>query len=294
MLSGEEEPIDEQFPGQLLPPPKIDPDEEESARAALDSVLESARLYTQGPDFKDLLDFIARMKTFSPFNALLLHVQKPYLSFAATRCRWWDKFGRRIKEGARPLIILKPFGPVSLVYDVLDTEGDPLPRDAFSFHVEGNVRQRDMDHLQYSLEKMGIEILLNDVGDRLGGYIRLVKRAKDAKEYSHYRLALNRNHAPTLQYATLAHELAHLFLGHLGKDAKLRISKRQGLEHAQKELEAESVAYLVCNRQGIQRKAETYLAHFITSSTRAEHLDVYQIVRTISRVEELIGGVYPP
>ena len=34
-----------------------------------------------------------------------------------------------IKEGVRPLLILWPFAPVTLVYDVDDTEGDELPAD---------------------------------------------------------------------------------------------------------------------------------------------------------------------
>ena len=32
-----------------------------------------------------------------------------------------------MKEGACPLLILWPFSPVALVYDVDDTEGEPLP-----------------------------------------------------------------------------------------------------------------------------------------------------------------------
>lgn len=42
------------------------------------------------------------------------------------------RFGRVPKEGARPLVILWPFGPIVLVYDVLDTEGDEPPEDVAS------------------------------------------------------------------------------------------------------------------------------------------------------------------
>jgi hypothetical protein len=45
---------------------------------------------------------------------------------------WWTRFGRRPKPHARPLIILRSFGPVDFVYDVLDTEGKALPESAFS------------------------------------------------------------------------------------------------------------------------------------------------------------------
>src|SRR5436305_12439091 len=90
-------------------------------------LLAESRLYKQTKDYKDLLDFVIRLRNFAPFNAMLLHVQKPGLSYAASARDWHDLFGRWPKDGARPLLILWPFGPVALVYDVQDTEGKELP-----------------------------------------------------------------------------------------------------------------------------------------------------------------------
>jgi hypothetical protein len=44
----------------------------------------------------------------------------------------------------------------------------------------------------------------------------VVKRPEDPKELTIYRMLVNRNHVPAVQSATITHELAHLFLGHLG------------------------------------------------------------------------------
>ena len=52
---------------------------------------------------------------------MLLQVQKPGLTYAASAWDWKTRFDRTIKEGARPLVILWPFSPVAFVYDVLDT-----------------------------------------------------------------------------------------------------------------------------------------------------------------------------
>jgi hypothetical protein len=101
--------------------------ETEAVRSLLDQLLADSRLYTQSKDYKDLLDFVVRLRNFAPFNAMLLQVQKPGLSYAASAHDWRERFGRSSKEGARPLLILWPFGPVALVYDVMDTEGNPLP-----------------------------------------------------------------------------------------------------------------------------------------------------------------------
>ena len=73
-------------------------------------------------------------------------------------------------------------------------------------------------------------------------------------------MQVNRNHSPNVQFATLAHELGHLFLGHLGPDKVLNVPARQSMGHRHIELEAESVSFLVCSRNGVTSKAETYLA----------------------------------
>src|ERR1017187_10839351 len=107
--------------------------ETEAARSLLDQLLTDSRLYTKSKDYLDLLDFVVRLRNFAPFNAMLLQVQKPGLSYAASAHDLRERFGRTLKEAARPLLILWPFGPVALVYDVLDTEGRPFPEDVAVF-----------------------------------------------------------------------------------------------------------------------------------------------------------------
>lgn len=43
---------------------------------------------------------------------------------------------------------------------------------------------------------------------------------------SEYLMRINQNHAPNVQFSTLAHEFGHLFLGHLGHDERLNKSAR--------------------------------------------------------------------
>jgi len=114
----------------------------EAARSLLDQLLTDSRLYTQSKDYKDLLDFVVRLRNFAPFNAMLLQVQKPGLSYAASARDWRERFGRMPKPGVRLLLILWPFGPVALVYDVLDTEGDLLPKDVASFFAHGPIDEQ--------------------------------------------------------------------------------------------------------------------------------------------------------
>jgi hypothetical protein len=108
-------------------------------RALLDTLLTDSRLYRTSAAYKELLDFVVRLRNFAPFNAMLLQVQKPGLTYAASAADWWTRFGRKPKEGTMPLLILWPFGPVALVYDVTDTEGKELPRDVTSFSAHGPI-----------------------------------------------------------------------------------------------------------------------------------------------------------
>ena len=276
-------------PSPDMPGPLPDPAEVAATRSVLDQLLESSRLYTKSKDYKDLLDHVVKLRTFAPFNAMLLQIQKPGLSYAATAQDWQTRFGRKPKEGARPLLILWPFGPVALVYDQLDTEGKDIPQDAHAFPVLGDMAESALAQLTGRLDCKGIHAGACDAGDRRAGYIRLAMPAKTDKEYSHYVLSLNRNHAPAVRFVTLVHELGHLFLGHLGRDGMLGIPDRLGLGEAQRELEAESVAYILCGRHGVKPKSETYLAAFVKQDTTIGHLDIYQVMRAAGRVETLLG-----
>src|SRR5207249_568378 len=90
-------------------------------------------------------------------------------------------------------------------------------------------------------------------------------------------------------FATLAHELGHLFLGHLGADMHLEIPSRIQLTHTQRELEAESVAFIVCGHNGVKSKSETYLTNYVTQNTIIEDIDVYQVMRAAGKIESLLG-----
>lgn len=61
------------------------------------------------------------------------------------------------------------------------------------------------------------------------------------------------------------------------------------MNEAQRELEAESVAYLVCARNGVTSKSETYLANYVTENTTVDHIDIYQVMRAAGQIEALLG-----
>ncbi len=262
--------------------------DEEVARSLLDKLLEDSRLYRASKDYLELLEFTKRLRNFAPFNAMLLHVQKPGLTYAASAYDWESRFGRRPKENARPLLILWPFGPVALVYDVQETEGKALPRDVDSFFARGAITSERIPELIKKMARRNIACACFDGGDANAGSIRVVNRATKEEDAS-YSMQVNRNHSAPVQFVTIAHELAHLFLGHLGPDKNLNIPERPRPDHVQEELEAESVAYLVCARNGVESKSQTYLTKFVEKNTTVEKLDIYQVMRAAGQIETLLG-----
>ena len=215
---------------------------------------------------------------------MLLHVQKPGLSYAASAYDWREIFRRQPKENARPLLILWPMGPVALVYDVLDTEGEELPKDVMSFLARDKSSNKNWRKFRSRLESKEIGLEWFDAGDRKAGYIK-----RSNREGERYRIQMNRNHDSAVQFVTLAHELGHLYLGHFGPDKKLRVPKRFVTQRAEQEIEAESVAYLVAKRNNVESSSEKYLSGFVRSDTTVDRLDVHQIMRATGQVEALLG-----
>lgn len=264
--------------------------ESEIERSMLAQLLENSLLYRSSKDYKALLDFVVRLGNFAPFNAMLLHIQKPGLMYAASAHDWHKLFDRTIKEGARPLLILWPFGPVALVYDVEDTTGPDLPVDVMQFfRAIGPMTSEKILGFKRHLNRVGVDLELIDYGGGLAGQIKLVYRALNDDERNKYQVALNNTQDSNVQFATLVHELGHLYLGHLGVDKKLKVPKRGSLTHRQRELEAESFSYVVCHRNGVQSTAENYLAGYVEKNTSIDDLDIYLLLRTAGQVEALLG-----
>lgn len=218
-----------------------------------------------------------------------MQIQKPGLKYAASVRDWSVRFDRTIKDGARPLVILWPFGPVAFVFDVKDTKGPPLPTDVYAFVATGAVDDAMLHSIVPGLNRRRIEVSWVDAGDGNAGSIRILHRSNGPKDASVYRIHINKNHRAPTKFATMAHELGHLALGHLGPDKRLRIPQRPKLSHAQVELEAESVAYIVCARNRVASRSKTYLANFVKEDTTLNDMDVYQVMRAAGRVEDFMG-----
>ena len=143
-------------------------------------------------------------------------------------------------------------------------------------------------HPRGTLAAKGIYAKYMDTGDAHAGFIR-AKRSGDKAIRPEYQLRINGNHSLSTQFVTLVHELGHLYLGHLGADAHLKVKDRSRLRHSAMELEAESVAYLVSHRRGINAKSQSYLAGHVSASTSLADLDLYELTKAAGQIEDALS-----
>jgi hypothetical protein len=277
----------------------------DAARRALDDLFSLARQYKTSKAYFGLLKFIARFRFYSPFNAMLIYTQMEGARFVAPPHRWLRDYKRRIKTGARPLVILQPMGPVMFVFDVADTESEgdapPLPPEVEKpFEVRHGSVGRELYSTIENAKRDGISIIEKDAGSQSAGSIRIAQPGKHLKVLSkskpkpeyvmvpvRYEMLLNRNYSSEAKYATLVHELAHLYCGHLGTPNDKWWPDRRGLTQEVCEFEAESVSYLLCARLGISSPSDEYLSGYLKENEETPSLSLDCVLKASGLIEQM-------
>ena len=262
----------------------------EDCAAAIDALFAQALAQRGQAAFDEFLDFAHRFTNLSIYNAMLVRVQRPGAAAVGSR-RQWASVRRWVKPDAVPIVVLQPFGPVRFVFEFGDTEGDEVPgQNKNVLFAEGQIPAGQYDRTKAAAAQYGIEIQETDqYGTLLAGTAAAIgylpQRLQPAdKCAAEFRIRLNAKHDLPTRFATLAHELGHIYCGHLCADRKGRWPNRYWLSHEQREMEAEAVAWLECQRTGVAPRSKDYLRYLI-SSAEMEGISVYAIFEAANRVE---------
>ena len=176
-----------------------------------------------------------------------IKIQKPSCCYYATEKHWSDAFDRVVKEDARPILILAPMHPVMLVYDLDDTDGPPLPDKLANFSkTEGEWDARALENTLANAERDRILVQFKPLSSLHGGFA--TTRLRDGR--FKMRVVIHEELNAKRRYTVLCHELAHIYLGHLGSDKERWWPFWINLSHATVEIEAEAVAFIVSNEPG--------------------------------------------
>lgn len=283
--------------------------EQDTTKRALDELFAYTVQYRTSKAYMRLMAFVARFRCYSPFNALLVHIQKPGAVFVAPAYRWLRDYGHRVKTAARPLVILQPMGPVMFVFDVSDTEptenARPLPPQVTNpFEVRRGHIGSELDRLIDNAKRDGVRVKRSSEGSQSAGSIRTIPDDIKASQKFQtgvdkqrnpvfitvpvkYDLVVNKDLSGEAQYATIVHELAHLYCGHLGTPSDRWWPDRRGLHYWVEEFEAESAAYLVCARVGIDTPAEQYLAGFVRTHNDVPPVSLECVMKAAGLIETM-------
>ncbi|MGB4781281.1 MAG: hypothetical protein WBH61_04540, partial [Candidatus Methylomirabilis sp.] len=255
---------------------------------SIDELFTRSKEYQKTRSYLDLLDFINRFPRLSPYNAFLIHLQHPGVQFVATAAEWNQTFNRKVNFDARPLVILVPFGPVGLVYDLEDTEGGPLPDTITNpFRTVGTLPQKVYDFTTQNMIRDGIKYVETDYGKGLAG--RAVRFYPDL-----FSVHLNQTLGLTEKYSTLIHELGHIYSGHLGSSREYWWPERDGVVAESREMEAETISFLVCKRMEITTSSEAYLADYVNRHEVMPGISLETILTVAGYIENMGGKLLPP
>ncbi len=260
-------------------------------QSTVDELFQQSRKHQTSAAFKEAIEFMAKFRDYSPFNNMLVRLQNPGCSFFATARDWKKRWKRILKEDAKPLVILAPMHPIMLVYDIDQTEGPPLPQELSEFgSARGEISPDIWPRLVINAARDSINLELRDLPSTLAGYATFSQRSS-----AKMRIAIRKQLDLPSRVAVACHELAHIYLGHLGADPDGWWPCRQQLSHATVELEAEAVAHIVSIRLGLKGTSESYLAGYVGPSDQGVRSISMELIAKVSgRIETMALTKLPP
>ena len=218
-------------------------------------------------NYKQFLDTMAKFPRYSVNNNILIMMQKPDAQMCQS-CTGWKEMGRFVKKGEKGIKILAP-APYTIQREqtklddrgnpMLDKDGEPIMEsveikvNAFKVVSTFDVSQTEGKELP----TLGVDELTGGV-DGYGIFMEALKEvcpvpmtfenieggAKGFYSQTEKRIAIQEGMSEAQTVKTAIHEMAH---------QKLHAIENNGPKQTRgsKEVEAESVAYTVCQHYGI-------------------------------------------
>ena len=84
----------------------------------IDRLFRAMKAYRNGGFYKQLTNFVAHFKQMGPYNSMLVKIQMPEAKYVLTEKEWKRRYNRVLTVNARPLVILRLYGPIDFVYEI--------------------------------------------------------------------------------------------------------------------------------------------------------------------------------
>ena len=259
------------------------------SESSIDALIHASKVYGESGKFQEAVRFMARFKNYSPFNNLLVWLQNPTCQFFATRMDWKQRFRRSPKEDARPMIILAPMHPVLLVYERDETLGAPIPEHiSNSASVAGTWNSGWWRLCVENAEKDAIRISVRPLPALRAAYV-----ARVAGPGTKMRIVVREGLGEAGRFFALCHELAHVYLGHLGSDEDGWWPSRTGIDRRSMEVEAEAAAYVAASRLGLEGTSAGYISTHLVEGRVPPGVSLDLIAKAAGRIEAMALRLMP-
>jgi hypothetical protein len=254
--------------------------------SSIDELLKQSSVYRNSKAFEEMIDFMGKFKAYAPYNNMLVRIQNPSCSLYATQRDWKKRFNRELIEDARPMLILAPKHPVLLVYELDQTEGPALlPERLKDFATfKGDWKPEWLKRtIENAATRDKIRVDFKTLSSTNAGFATLVP---DGQEWK-MRIAIHDGLDERGRFGVLCHELAHIYLGHLGADKEHWWPGRSNLTLQTIEIEAEAVAFIVTARRGLQGSSGAYVSGYLRGNPLPTSVSLDQIAKVARRIEEM-------
>lgn len=247
----------------------------QQVREITDKLEQGIKELFESERFKEYLRTMSKFYNYSFNNTLLIAMQKPEATYVAGYTSWQRNFDRQVMKGEKgikilapapyktqeerekidpvtqkPVIgadgkavtetveVLRPAFKVVSVFDVSQTDGKELP-DIIVDELKGTVENYEafFDALK---QEAPVPISFEDIPGGAKGFFSPVES----------RIAIQEGMSEIQTVKTAIHEIAHAKLHAFKPDEKAAPEDKK--DRHTKEVEAESVAYTVCQRYGIE------------------------------------------
>ena len=287
---------------------------QEQIKELTDRLEEGVREVFESDKYEDYLRVMSKFYNYSYRNTLLIALQKPDATLVAGYEAWKKKFGRQVNKGEKAIKILAPAPyktkkemevidqvtqrPVMLedgtvmteevevtipafrvanVFDISQTTGRPLP--SLFDNIEGDVR--NFERFFEAVKSVSpVPVGFEPMADKDGFYHQVEKR-----------IALRDGMSERQTMAAIIHEISHATLHALDMEHLQESLKERGKDQRTMEVEAESIAYVVCQHYGIETGENSfgYIAMWSKNKTLPELQASLKVIRDTS--SDLIGRI---
>lgn len=206
--------------------------------------------------YKAYLKCMSKFHNYSLNNTLLIALQRPDAQLCASYSSWQRNHGRQVRKGEKGIKIIAPCR-YKVEVDEKDDDGNQkvIERLGFKVVTTFDIAQTDGP----DLPTIGVNELTGDVGDYRKLFNALTEicpvpiYAEDiqngAKGYysdADKKIVIKSDMSQLQTIKTLIHEIAHEKL-----HAKDHLDKEYPVDRRTKEVEAESIAYTICQHYGL-------------------------------------------